>query len=69
MDDLKPVLEYLTEWRSNRAIKEKFELPQHSFYRLSRWLVKAGVAERKTSAQIGLDCNNRITFYRIRKNN
>lgn len=67
MDDLTEVLEYLSEWRSNRAIKEKFNLTQIQFYRLSRWLLKAGVAERKTSSEIGLDCNDRITFYRVIK--
>lgn len=67
MDDLKPILNYLSDWKSNREIKEKFELSQNQFYRLSRWLVKAGVAERKTASQIGRDCNDRITFYKAIK--
>jgi hypothetical protein len=65
--DINDVFSYLEDWRSNRAIKEKFELSQTRFYSLSRWLVKGGFVERREASSIGLDCNNRITFYRVKK--
>lgn len=62
------VLAYLKEWRSNRDIKNRFNLSQNQFYRLSRWMVKGGFVKRCTSNDIGLDCNDRITFYKIKNN-
>ena len=62
------VFEYLRVWRSNRDIKETFELSQNQFYNLSRWLVKGGFVQRCTSSEIGLDCNDRITFYKVKNN-
>ena len=66
--NLDDVLKYLVDWRSNRSIKEEFNLTQNQFYHLSRWLVKGGFVDRCNSIDIGLDCNDRITFYRLKKN-
>lgn len=61
------VLHYLKEWRSNREIKEQFNLNQNKFYRLSRWLVKANIAERCSAIELQQGCNGRIMYYKVRK--
>lgn len=63
--NIQEVISFLHVWRSNRHIKSEFKLTQTQFYHLSRWLIKAGVAEKRTASEIGLDCNDRITFYKV----
>jgi hypothetical protein len=60
------VLKYLNNWRSNRDIKERFNLTVNGWYRLNKFMVKGGFVKCATSHEIGLDCNNRITFYKIK---
>lgn len=66
MSELEEVIEYLHEWKSNREIKEKFNLSQTRFYNLSRWLIKANIVKRCTAIELNRKDNGRITFYKIK---
>jgi hypothetical protein len=70
--NINDVYEYLgSEWRSNRDIKKHFNLNQQRFYHLSRWLIRGGFIECRTSYELNFkNLDKRINFYRVKvKNN
>lgn len=55
------ILKYLTEWRSSKQIKEKFNLSNSEFFHIQRWMLKAKLVEKckgmglnEKSTKIGL---------------
>lgn len=64
MADTEAVLNYLSEWRSSRQIREKFDLSNTSFYRLLRWFKKAKLVEVYSCTGVEKHKTNRTFLYK-----
>lgn len=65
--DINKILSFLSDWKSNKEIKECFSLTQGQFYRLSRWMLKANLIIRCGGNDIGSDTGT-TTYYKAKNN-
>lgn len=65
MVELEIFLEYLTEWRSSKQIKEKFNMSNSNFFRMIRWCKKGNYVESQSCGGIEPGKTNRTWLYKI----
>ena len=65
-DNVDEILDYLSEWRTSKEIRERFDYTNARWFKVSRWLLKGNFIER-CSTLLNNKTNRVYVFRRMDK--